>query len=910
MLDIRLLGNPVITVDGEPISVDTRKATAMIAFLVIEGGSADRDTLADLLWGESPADRARATLRRTLSVLRAGIGPERLRTNRDRIELLPGYRCDLELFESAVDTTLAHGHDAQDVCPRCVDPLSAAADLYRGDFLGSFYVRDAPEFEHWARTVAESARSRASEVFSRLALASAMTGDYAKAIATTNRWIGLDELHEPAHRMAMLLGAWTGDRPGAIQAYRRCVAILDRELGVPPLEETTDLYEAILAEDLPPAPGARPTLPKTAPSPAATPPRSGTMLDRDSERQALATALETGRGSGKVVLITGDSWMGKTRLLEELAAMTEEEGRPMVTAKGFRTEGSLPYGVAIQLVRGLVEVLEGREKALPEWAREELSRIEPGLGSGVTPETPERLGVLRLHEAFVALLECSASASPLVVAIDDLQWSDPASASMLAHSVRRVGGLPLLLVVTSRSHTELGETLREALADGSEIIALQSLTPSDLGDRPDAGALIQETGGIPLLVQEAIERGDTGPDISSVARYMESRRSRLSDLGNQVLAASAVLSGISEASLLRDTSGRTDDEIVDAVEELISAGLLVEEPGGKLGFVLEAMETVVYDTTSLTRRRLLHRRAAEAIAARPRARHDPRLATAVAGHLRSAGSEEAAEWFRIAGDLAREVFAYDEAARSYETAIALGHPEVGRLHLALGELAMARGDYRTAAVELRSAAAQCTGSDLAVVEHRTGDLNRLLGRFDLAEQCFGRARDAHPDPAALNADWAILRHRVGDLDSATRLATESLATAEKRGDERAVARALTMLAMVEPDPAVAMTHVQSALRSAGNDPLPRMSGLNVEATLLAADGAVEEAKARVEEAIDLAGRTGYRHQKAALLDHLADLHHQDGDDQAAEKAQTEAVSLFADVAAGEWEPEVWLLRVW
>ena len=116
----------------------------------------------------------------------------------------------------------------------------------------------------------------------------------------------------------------------------------------------------------------------------------------------------------------------------------------------------------------------------------------------------------------------------------------------------------------------------------------------------------------------------------------------------------------------------------------------------------------------------------------------------VHGDLRRAGNEEAASWYQLSGDLARAVFANSEAAASYENAIALGHPEVGRLHLSLGELALARGDYQTATRELRAAASQVSGPDLARVEHRMGDLNRLLGRFDLAEESFEQGLLEYP----------------------------------------------------------------------------------------------------------------------------------------------------------------------
>jgi lipopolysaccharide biosynthesis regulator YciM len=102
--------------------------------------------------------------------------------------------------------------------------------------------------------------------------------------------------------------------------------------------------------------------------------------------------------------------------------------------------------------------------------------------------------------------------------------------------------------------------------------------------------------------------------------------------------------------------------------------------------------------------------------------------------------------------------------------MALGHPDVGRIRLALGEIAMTRGDYDTAVHELRSAVSQSGGAMLALVEHRIGDLNRILGRFDLAEESFKRAEPDHPDRANLYADWALLNTDRG-AEAAVSLAT-------------------------------------------------------------------------------------------------------------------------------------------
>ena len=906
-LDIRLLGSPVITVGDSQIAVDTRKAIGLLAYLTVEG-SAERDTLAALFWAESPPDRARATLRRTLSALRNGVGGETIIADRNRVGLADGFTSDIAEFQRASEEIGSHGHDPSDVCARCIPSLSRAADLYRGDFLGAFSVRDAPDFEDWARTVAESFRLEAGEVFERLAMALATTGDYSSAIATARRWLGLDELHEPAHRLLMLLHAWAGDRAGSMQTYRECVAILDRELGVAPLEETTELFDAILDEDLPPAPGVRRAVrTHPAPVPARQPIE---LIDRRDAIGVLEQAIRDSRSASRLCILSGDSWMGKTRLLELGAELADAAGHRVVTGVSYRAETQLPYAVAIQLIEALTIEHEGGQPDLPGWVLEELTRLVPRLSPGATAPDAGLLGQLRLRDAFLALAETVASDRPLAMFVDDAQWIDPASAGLLAHIRRRTADLPLLLVISSRAPEMLHPALRELVADAEHVIDLAALRVEDLADEypgADLPAVISATSGIPLLTKEALDTGTVSPESSSVARYIESRRQRMSDLASQVLAAAAVLNGMCEATLLRDTSGRTEDEIVEAVEELVSSGLLYEQEDGRLGFSLDVLERITYESTSLVRRRLLHRRAAEALESRARTRLDARLATATAGHLRHAGHDDAADWYRLAGDLARGVYANQEAVTAYETAIALGHPEVGSLHLALGELAMAAGEYDTATRELQGAAAQSEGPVLAVVEHRIGDLNRVLGRFDLAEESFDRADAQHPRRSNLYADWALLRHRVGDELGALELARRSQETAQS--DEE-TARALNILGLVTREDDTAMSHIDQALSVTHPLDPARMAALNNKAHLIAETGDHETAIGLVGEAIELASRAGYRHQQAALLNHLADLYHRAGRRDEAESALTEAVRIFADIDAGDWQPEVWLLRQW
>ncbi len=899
-----------MTLEGLHVEVDTRKAIALLAYLAVEH-TASRDTLSTLFWVDSPTDRARATLRRTLSSLRSGVGSDAIAADRHSVSLEDGAGIDLAHFEQALGEMANHDHGPEEVCPMCIPHLRKATALYRGDFLEGFSVRDAPGFEDWARNITESLRMKAGETFHRLGMALAADGDYPSAIAAVSRWVELDELHEPAHRLLMLLNAWAGDRPGAVEAYRNFVAILDRELGVPPLDETTELHEAILDEDLPPAPGLR----RRIRAASRITPKGDDLLDRLDEMQSLRDALGSIGSRGDVVSVSGTAWMGKTRLLEELASEARGSGTGALIGRSFRMEQGLPYGVATQILRSGETLIKASEGEIPPWALIEASRLDPSLASSNSPADFDRFGELRLFEAVYEILSVVSHSRPLLLIADDIQWIDSASASLLSYLGHRIGDLRVLMLLAHRAGDPLPDAIGDVIGSALEV-KLAPLTPDDLKmvveDSDRAIEIIAQTGGVPLLAREAIAvDGKGSDDLSGVERYMESKLRDASELSKQVLATAAVLTGVCDASLLKRTSGRSEEEVVEAVEELIGIGLLREVPEGDgLSFTLDSLEKLSYDSLSLIRRRLLHRRAGEALADRPRSATDPLLAAGVAAQFRGAGDPRAADWYRVAGDLARGVYANAEAHSFYEAAIALGSVAVGELRLGLADLAMTRGDYTTAIQELTAAAAQSDGELLGIIEHRLGDANRLLGRFDMAAEHFQRSVETHPELAGLYADWALLEQRMGNTENAFAMAEKARAAADESANDLVRSRVLNVSGIVADDPAVAMQYLDEALQLAGDDELARMAVLNNRAHLLLQIGNGDGAIRLIEEAIGIAASTGHRHREAALHNHLADLHHIADRESEAEAAMTEAVALFADIDAGAWEPELWLLSRW
>ena len=324
-LSLALLGPPVVRRDGAPVTFDTRKATALLALLAVTGREHSREQLADLLWPEADSAKGRASLRRTLSVTAAVMG-DGLVISRAAVALDPALvRVDVREFESLIGRPDAAS-------------LERAAQLYRDDFLAGFTLRGCPEFEEWQASVSEELRQALARGLQRLVAACIADGELERAAGHARRWLQLDPLHEPAHQAIIRLHGWAGQRSAAMRQYRSLVRVLDRDLAVRPLPETTRLYDDVRAGRLgpPPVPAAapaagdrRPPAPGAAaasagPPVAAAAPVTWPLVGRAAELAALRAAWQAaGRhadGHGRVVAIAGQAGSGKTRLIAELRA--------------------------------------------------------------------------------------------------------------------------------------------------------------------------------------------------------------------------------------------------------------------------------------------------------------------------------------------------------------------------------------------------------------------------------------------------------------------------------------------------------------------------------------------------------------------------------------------------------------
>jgi DNA-binding SARP family transcriptional activator len=974
-LRISLFGSPVIELNGEPIQVDTRKAIALFAYLAVTQASHNRDHLATLLWPDYDQSRARAALRRTLSPLKKALGGKWLHIERDTLAL--EFNADVWLdvveFRRLLAEVAAHDHSGDALCTECLAKLAGAVDLYKGDFLAGFTLRDSPIFDDWQFFETESLRKVLAEALEKLVHGLGAGGDYPNAIKFARQWSALDLLHEGAQRQLMLLYAWSGERAAAIRQYRECVRILDHELGVPPLEETTGLYQQIM-EDRPPSPPSRPSGERLTPAavldvqPASSAGQDRglyPLVGREAGWEALTAGYQKIQADGRFLVIEGEAGIGKTRLAIEFLTALRAQGCTALIMRCYEGEAHLAYSLFLEGLRAAVqnESSSARLQRVSPLSLREAARLLPELALQF-PDLPEAPplegpgGQSRFLEGLRQLVEALCSGpQPGVLFLDDVHWADEASLDLLTYLVRRLRGLPLFLLVTWRSEgvparhrlrSVLGEALRSETGGHltlsrlgwGEVVAIVEALPQPLPEADLAERLYAETEGLPHFVVEYLDalrsREPQTADFDwsppdGVRDLLRSRLSGVGEAGQQFLTTGAAIGRSFTYETLLAASGRSEEEAVVSLEDLVARGLFVEvrstdtEETLVYDFSHEQLRQLVYADTSFARRRLLHRRIASSLLNRSR---DPkeieRAAGQIAYHYHQAGHEaEAAGFYRLAGEHARTLFANTQAIAHYRTALALGYTETAELHESIGDLQTIKGMYQAARSSFETAAALDGQDTLSRLDHKLGIVHHRLGEWERAEGYYQAALSrlvANQNPEAqarIFADWSLAAYRQGDGERAAGLAQQALASADEAGVARGLAQVnniLGILARSRGELDAAHVFFSESLEYAESlvDLDARIAALNNLALVHAERDEIPEARGHLDAALQLCVTLGDRHREAALLNNLADLEHKAGEAETSMRLLKEAVAIFTEIGSegGGLLPEIWKLVEW
>jgi DNA-binding SARP family transcriptional activator len=229
MLEIRLLGEFDVRLNGQPIEIPSRPAQSLLAYLVLNAETKHRrEKLAGLLWPDSEEANARSNLRHALWRLRKAIGEKYFITDKVTIAFKTLDDCELDIY---------YLEDKALEAENLIEFIKAAS-VYGGDLLPGFY-------ESWVVLERERLRSAFEHVIQRLLDLLIEKGSWLEIIEWGERWIALGHAPEPAYRALMIAHRGLGDSSGVAAVYQRCRDTLREELGVEPSEQTRAMYERL-----------------------------------------------------------------------------------------------------------------------------------------------------------------------------------------------------------------------------------------------------------------------------------------------------------------------------------------------------------------------------------------------------------------------------------------------------------------------------------------------------------------------------------------------------------------------------------------------------------------------------------------------------------------------------------------
>jgi DNA-binding SARP family transcriptional activator len=855
MLRVRLLGELSLELDGAVLDAPaSRPVRALLGWLALNPGMHRRGSLAARLWPDVLDSSARASLRTTLHALRAAVGDEgasALIATREEVGLDAGaVWVDVHAFAQLA----AAGDDAD------------ALALHRGELLAGLD-------DDWVWDARERHRQAVVGVLERLAAAAEHGGDVAAAVRLTRDQVQLDPLSEERNR-ALIERLWrAGDRAAAAATFERLRERLRTELRVAPSVQTRELLERLRAEPDEAQPVASAAEPVPLPA-ALSRSRRSHFVGREHELERLGAAYDAAlSGERRLVALSGEPGIGKTRLVREFSRAAHERGATVLFGRCLE-DPLAPYGPFVEALRPFAAQLPGQLTATAaEGAHAEGARW-------------------RLFEAVDAILTGIARRGPVLIGLDDLHWADRPTLALLAHILRSPEPAAVLVLGTHRS-AELARThpLVSTLADlrADELvdrIELRGLERDEVGalmgdwlgetTAPDAldRTLHDETEGNPFFVEELLrnfaESGAFGAVPDTVKDVIARRIARLGEDAHGVLSAAAVAGREFDLALLEALPELGGADALRAVEAAMAAQMVREDPvlPGRYDFAHALFRQTLYEELSAARRARLHGSIAAALETlNPGDAIEPHLGE-LALHLIEAGDARAGQVATQAARAASAKLAYEESAAWYERALAAPGAAGGNADvlLALGESRHRAGDGPAA----REAFAQA-----AAVARERGDAE-LLGRAALGFSGFG-VTIINVDEAsvallrealeALPATGALTSQIVGRLAVETYYATApgerkalgdlAVELARASSDEGALidalaARHVALWSAAYLDERLATATEMIALAERIGDPERTLQGHNWRVLDLAELGEIDEMRREIERHEQLA----------------------------------------------------------
>ncbi|MGA8995589.1 MAG: BTAD domain-containing putative transcriptional regulator [Nocardioidaceae bacterium] len=911
-VELRLLGRFAALRDGmeiPPSAFMGRKVRTLVKALACnQGRFVSNDSLAQALWPDRlPMDPV-ANLQVLVNRARRALGDSSLLVTGQGGYTLAGHPAccvDTEMF-------LACLRDRSLSSTGLLDALS----LWQGDPL--------PEeaYDDWAADYRSMLFRFHQQALERAAALTMAEGDLETAVELASRAVEAEPLREVAVVTLMNALAAAGDGAAALVAYEEYRRGLADELGVSPGSEAAGVHQRLL---------------QRLPSQEASSRRRRSrgfgelaFVGRDKELELIRAALTRRTGHGTVITVSGPSGSGKSRLLDRLARDV-----PIIHVRASLPERSQPWTLLRTLLREVLARDMGHSEALPPPMASALAWLLPELDDlGPAGADPESRRIL-VHEASLRLLEAAGG----VVAVDDFQWCDPSSLSLVEAATARIPGWGTVLAFRPEEVPDSAAV--SAFLGRCEValhVDLGALTEESLRDLVEDAAIVEalcrHTDRTPLAVAEVVralaaeglvasspdgrwQSADTDAPARAAAVAREGQRLAIAarvaaqpETERRVLALLSLLERETSVATLATATRAAEQDVLEALSRLFRRGLVrLGEQGW--GTSHDLVTEVVASGLDVGERAGLHASLGRAL----RSAGDPLL---LAHHLREAGDARGAiDAFALAAQRAHDVFADDEAVHLASVALGLAPtgPVKARLQELRGQARHRLGDIPGAREDLRSAlVAHAAGPPRARVLARLAMLS--LGADDivraaqLAELAVVEAGGEEPVRARALEVASVLDMNLGHSHRSSARASEALALYERLGDTNGMARILDARAMaqfLEGDVRGGGTALRRAadLFEDSGDLVRVVTPRSTAGHASVFAGLAEQGLVHVTAALELARTLGHPEGQAYALWHRAEALVATGRGEEAAAEAAEALAIATRIGHRGWTATAW-----
>jgi DNA-binding CsgD family transcriptional regulator len=595
-----------------------------------------------------------------------------------------------------------------------------------------------------------------------------------------------------------------------------------------------------------------------------------TVVNRPLEIRAISEFLRSAAQQPSALVIEGDPGIGKTTLWLSAREQARDSGYRVLSARVGQTESVLAYAAVADLLHDIDPTVLAE---LPEVQRVGVDRMLLR-ASNEDHTTDQRV----VAAAFASVFDRLAADSPVLIAIDDVQWLDRSSRDVMAFAARRLKGR-IGLLLTERSDPDGGDAvtwLHLSRPNGIERVrvgplslgGLHALISARLGrsfPRPTMVRISEISGGNPFFALElarAIDVGSSDPQAvlpGSLSELMRLRIGRLDrDARKLLLAAASVANPTVE--LLAEVTGAPVELLGDA-----EAKGIIGIDGNQVRFAHPLLAQSVYTDASRAERRAMHRSLAQTVTLPElRARH---MALAA-----SSADPETLHALDIAVDEAAARGAPAAAAELVELAIGLGGDSPNR-RIRAAQYHFSAGDSERARVLLEETLHDVTsGTQRAIALNLLAGVHLYDDNWTETVALLERAlADAEGSPALMVQTLIVLafgQRMISKFDESLVSAQKAVTYAEQFGDPALISRALAMSVQLNfmYGHGVDEPSLRRALElESPDDVLTPFSACMVEGLISAWTGQLDAARAKMETLKRRCTERGAENEIAAVI---------------------------------------------